>query len=261
MDIKDYSSEADASDTQGFWAYHFSCVNTKKRRVFDVLFGIIVPILCFVFDPMVFGSSGNPRLKLRYFSELKFLVYFFCALSIINLLVWLVFEKKLTKYGNIFGGLLWSSSIGAFLIGVLILPITLFGLLFLIGVFGFIPFVTAFVYLRNGAHAFQSTTRPLNYFGTIATLILCASFMFGVSTLVHLKCNTMLAQSLQLIVTDEPTESAIRVVKYLASTEDADAIVWAYSKEKNPKQRGRMGIAYYKITGNDIQIRLDELES
>ena len=48
----------------GFWRRQFAPSLTRPQVVFDITFGVIGPILCFGFDPLVFrgGLGGAPLL-------------------------------------------------------------------------------------------------------------------------------------------------------------------------------------------------------
>src|SRR5882762_1519627 len=137
----------------GFWRRQFAAEATTSQLVFDVLFGIIAPILCFAFDPIAFrnGFGGGPL-----FAQYQVLVYLFSGLEIVTLVPWLFLREQLPGK-RLIGGILLAGGIFCAAIGCILLPFSLFGLLFyFIGAFGFIPFLTAIVYFRNGCRAYRA---------------------------------------------------------------------------------------------------------
>jgi len=51
------ASESLGPDERSFWRRQFGEDRTDAQQVFDVVFGLIAPILCFYFDPIVFKGS------------------------------------------------------------------------------------------------------------------------------------------------------------------------------------------------------------
>jgi hypothetical protein len=126
---------------------------TQAQRRFDIMFGFVMPVLCFVFDPLVFHRwlSYKPGL----FGRWQFYAYTISALAMVALAVW--FFKASRGGGRppaVLGGMLLAGGVFSLVIGVVLLPFSLMGLVFfLVGAFGFTPFFTAVVYLRNGWRA------------------------------------------------------------------------------------------------------------
>ena len=111
MEKQDFIKQDQGSIKQGFWANQFSEKRTGEQLVFDVLFGIVFPVLCFVFDPIVFRSGFGASNAIFDISNLKLLVYVFAALSMMALICWLKFENRLAGIGNYLGGIFWTSAI------------------------------------------------------------------------------------------------------------------------------------------------------
>ncbi len=42
----------------GYWKRQFQAQGNSKQRVYDWIFGVILPVICFAFDPIVFKGSG-----------------------------------------------------------------------------------------------------------------------------------------------------------------------------------------------------------
>jgi hypothetical protein len=241
-----------------FWSRQFSKDVTVHQSAFDVFFGIVAPILCFIFDPIVFKNRlGVMPLDLDL-TPFKLLVYFFSALSILTLLLWLKLKDKSGLLNAIVAGILLSGSVGSLVIGILILPLTLIGLLFLVGVFGFIPFFTAFVYLRNGVRALNAAKPFVVQPKLTGSVLLGAVLVIGPSVLVQWQINRVVRQSMNDLLRGDmqAAESATRKLRYCSWATDLDQVVWSYSRETDETRKDALAKAYKEITGKDIDNRL-----
>src|SRR5439155_6466882 len=126
---------------------------TRPQISFDIVFGIVGPILCFAFDPIVFrGSFGDRPL----FGDYKIYVYLFSGLQIMMLSFWLPTGAGFQFCNELVGSGLFLGGVFCLAVGVVLLPFSLVGLTLGIGIFGFTPFLTGIVYLRNGVRALRS---------------------------------------------------------------------------------------------------------
>jgi hypothetical protein len=144
---------AAARAPQGFWRRQFGEQATPKQRRFDVAFGFVLPALCFVFDPLVFREwfSDEPGFLL---GRWQFYAYTVSALEMVALAAWLSGAGGRGRPPAALGGVLLAGGVFSLVVGVLILPFSLVGILFFfVGVLGFTPLLTAVVYLRNGWRA------------------------------------------------------------------------------------------------------------
>ncbi len=120
--------------------------------MFDVIFGLVMPVVCMIFDPIVFkGSdalSGEGILR-----DLRWFAYSGLAVELIALGIWLQYGEQLGRGRDVVGGILLGGAVVAALIGVTIFPLSLIGLFLLVGTFGFTPFLTSLVLARNAARA------------------------------------------------------------------------------------------------------------
>ncbi|HEX7901935.1 MAG TPA: hypothetical protein VF950_29520 [Planctomycetota bacterium] len=117
---------------------------TTRQKVFDGVAGIALPLLCLLADPGVF--AGWPY---------RPVVYSFIGTEIAVLAAWLALQKRLRGSALFFAGPLVAGGGFAFVLGVALLPVSVFGLLVLVGVLGFTPFFTAFAFARSGLRAFR----------------------------------------------------------------------------------------------------------
>jgi len=158
LDI-DGNGQSRSAVRPGFWRRQFMPATTRAQRIFDVLFGVVAPVLCFAFDPIVFkdnfGFAGG------LFPEYQSYAYMVSGVEILLLLIWLFCGRQLSPRTRLLGGMLVAGALFSGLIGVIILPFTLIGLfVFGIGIFGFVPFLTGLVYLPQRAKRISTGEQP-----------------------------------------------------------------------------------------------------
>lgn len=242
-----------------FWARQFSRDVTSPQTAFDILFGVVAPILCFIFDPIVFKDSFNLAAFDRGLSHLALFVYIFSALSIITLSLWLILGGRSSSLNAIIAGVLLAGSACSLVIGILILPLSILGLMFFfIGIFGFIPFITAFVYLRNGIRALRTAASLAGQPELTAMVLLGAVLAITPSVLVQWQINRTVTHSMNDLLTGDvhAATSATQKLRTFAWAADFDQLVHAYSRETDPTRKDTLAKAYRDITGTDIETRL-----
>jgi hypothetical protein len=128
----------------------------RARRVFsDLLAGALMPIICVFFDPGVLRETqvGFPPgfLDFRFLSgtELGTILILAVLVQVGMLLLWQLTPRGAPSIAGFFVGSLFVGTLLAVAIGVCILPLTLIGLLLIVGFLGTMPFLTAMVYVRN----------------------------------------------------------------------------------------------------------------
>lgn len=163
MEIQHVTEQHVVSDSSraktGFWKRQFGATVTQPQIFFDVAFGVIAPILCFVFDPIVFRSWLGPPLLGDY----QTLAYLFSGLQIILLCFWLLSGSGRQGLNSFIGGMLLSGAIFCLIGGVVLAPFSLLGLIYGIGVFGFTPapifLLTASATMFNIIETFTMSSR------------------------------------------------------------------------------------------------------
>jgi hypothetical protein len=142
---------------QGFWSRQFTDPITKRQVRFDLTWGVLVPVLALVLDPIIFKGGGTilgpPRLE-----HLRVLAYTCCSINVAILAVWLWRRRAPAPLAAFAGGALLGGAIASVLVGVVILwhywPL----LMTIVGVLQLVPFPLAFVLLRNSVRLLR---RPL----------------------------------------------------------------------------------------------------
>lgn len=143
----------ESASPSDYWVRQFTPPATRRQRVFDVIFGLVMPVVCMIFDPIVFKGSGLFSDE-GMFSELRWFAYTGLAVELIALGIWLQYGEQLSRGRDVVGGTLLGGAIVAALIGMTIFPLSLIGILFiLVGTLGFTPFLTSLVLARNAARA------------------------------------------------------------------------------------------------------------
>lgn len=166
--------------TQGFWQRQFDDAPTTAQRRFDVVFGIVMPVLCFVFDPIVFrrgfGYGGG------LYPQVRFYAYTISALEMVALCAWLCAAGRAGRRPAALAGMLFGGAVFALCVGMAILPYSALGLIVLLGALGFVPFLTAFVYLRNGWRAAGAVGLAGKGSPALAAAAFALGFVFALGT-------------------------------------------------------------------------------
>lgn len=252
-----HSSQANSTleERVGVWG-QFRASLTPGHPIFDIVFGIVMPLVCFYFDPGII--RGNFSTPLRHVS---IFIYGFSGLAIFTLALWLAMGHRMQSLSAAFGVVLFAGAICSFSIGVVILPVTLIGLFFVIGVLGFVPFVTGFVYLRNGLKAIKRVNMSAAGSPRIAMIVLSAVLVTCLPAFAQWKINDIVERSMTEILSRDAgsADAAIRRIRRFQWIVDADKLVREYERETNGPRRERLGRAYKEITGVDIETRLSTL--
>ncbi len=133
-----------------FWRRQFGSLVTSKQRKFDWFFGVVMPAICFFFDPIVFrGWYDDGGMLVKY----KVFAYLLSGTAIMGLAAWLLWGERLKIFAAPLSGLFFVAGIVAALIAVPLVPISVIGAVVLIGLLGFTPLFTSIIFLRNAVRA------------------------------------------------------------------------------------------------------------
>ena len=167
-----------------FW--RVAATDARRRRVFaDLLAGVLMPISCVLFDPGILRDSA-----------LGHVVIAAILVQIAMLLACQLTPRGLPSVSAFFAGSLSVGFLLAIGIGIAILPMTLLGMLLLVGFLGTMPFFTAVVYLRNVISAVRIArtgspdwlTRPMFIVGVVVAV--------GLPLVLHQAFGTQIANYL-----------------------------------------------------------------
>ncbi|MDQ2920730.1 MAG: hypothetical protein M3R52_03815 [Acidobacteriota bacterium] len=263
VDSKHYSDAG-----HGFLRRQFMPPTTRTQMFFDVMFGVVAPVLCFVFDPIVFKADFDMPLVPQY----QAFVYMVSAIEIVLLVLWLACGRKLQLRTPVMGGVLMAGALFSWIIGVLILPFTLLGLMLGIGVFGFIPFLTGLVYFRNGRSAFEfaadhsagspflTQRRTAASWERVRSTIMSCVLLLGPTAGLNLAASALVSQAMKAVLyaDQQRADLAIDEIRYLQlfAKPEVDQLVTAYAGENEGPRKEELKRRYLKLTGNDIEARL-----
>lgn len=179
--IEDLNEEPES----GFWRRQFQKKATAAQKRFDWVFGVIMPVVCFTFDPIVFQTKD-------FFGDYKTLGYLLSYTSVMALAAWLIWGAKL-KWANAFlSGFFAVISVVALVIGITILPLSLLGLLFFfIGALGFTPLFTALVFMRNARRSFDAARIFFERKTLVHTFLLVALLSAIVPPIISVEINRL----------------------------------------------------------------------
>jgi hypothetical protein len=162
-------SSPDVSKPSSFWARQFTGEPTENQLFVDVVAGIVLPLFCLLGDPIVFRASFERPLLAGY----RTVGLVAIGSGMLSLIAWLCVRRP----AALFFGLLGGGFVFASLLGLVLLPTSFIGLIIGIGVLGFTPFLTAFVFFRNGWRAYFQAEKHArrSQFVAIATLAFVVS--------------------------------------------------------------------------------------
>lgn len=138
----------------GFWRRQFRVPPTSGQTIWDALFGIVLPLGCLAGDRIIFGKGwfaghGEDPFGRSIFGELAVLAYTFILTEVGLLALWLLFRRKLSRSAAFFSGPFLAAWIFALVLGAVFFPFSVVGLIFLVGILGFSPWLTFFAFFRN----------------------------------------------------------------------------------------------------------------
>lgn len=241
----------------GFWRRQFAPTVTRPQIIFDVIFGVIGPVLCFAFDPIVFrgGIGGAPLL-----SGYRNLVYLFSGLQIAVLCFWLLTGPGNQVWNKLIGGMLLSGGIFCVTLGLSLAPFSLFGLLLYgVGIFGLTPFLTALVYLRNSSRALRVDKSGAEGFVGVLIPVLGIVVTAGLPLLLSIQVHLMADRAVTEIIEGDEQHAAFAAHRlaplgFFANSE-LDRLVYAYSVAPDEKRKQLLKSCYQEITGENIENR------
>jgi hypothetical protein len=251
--MSDGPSVGTAQDaTSGFWATQFAERVTRPQYVFDVVFGIVVPALCLLFDPVVF--SAGDLVGAGVLHDYRVFGYATVAVSFVLLLLWLVLGPRVRSCTGALAGGLFAAAAFAAGVGLRLLPLSVVFTLAVIGVLGFTPFLTAFVFLRNGVRALRAARCAHPALPVALSAWLGGAAVLGAPALLQLRAARMSAEAITQLLTGGPQEQrqALGTLTAWSLLVDTDQIVRAYEREPDSERRARLKQAYGRITGDSI---------
>ena len=240
-----------------FWFRQFAVERTGAQDAFDVVFGILLPMVTFVADPIVFkgGIVGDEPVLGDY----QLFAYLISGLEMVVLVLWFSLRRHLTSFSAPIGGILIAGGLFSLAVGVLILPYSLLGLIVLIGAAGFTPFLTAFVYFRSGVRALKAQERN-DTFGARFLLAGGAVLLsLGAPWLVSYQLTSTISTATRDLLYGDPVASAqaFERLKWLPIPEaNRREFVETYRLERNIERKSLLKRYYAELTGEDLDLKV-----
>ncbi len=242
------------SKKEGFWERQSSPNSTTAQDIFDVLFGAIIPVLLLIYDPVVFRNTGSCYATEPLLEQYATFAYLAIGLGVVALLIWLF--VGMGPYKAVAAGILFTGTLFAAVVGIAILPTSIPGLLILLGALGFVPFLTAFVYYRNGRRAYRAAYSSTPDWKKI-TAGMIAGFILaiGLPAAAQLQVTSTIASAMPQIVANPvtPDPASIEALTHLnalclhlcTSNIQVAFVRAAYAREES---RQALGEIYTQIT-------------
>ena len=241
----------------GFWRRQFTPIPTRAQDTFDIIFAVVMPIMVLVMDPLVFkgDSFGVPLMQ-----DYQLLAYLVCTIEMGLFLTWRTFRRQLVEFAPVFAGVFFAGAMFSAAIGILILPYSVIGLMFLlIGALGFTPLFTALVFLRNGVRALRANVNNSTILFRLSVATLSAALVIGLPILTSIQLERAISASVDTLVagnvTDaEAAEARLKWFRFIPF-KHSNEIATAYVLETDSAKRDVLKRVYKNITGEDIEMR------
>jgi len=115
--------------------------------------GVVFPLICFAFDPGIFRSTVlQPD---GFLGDFQTFAYTLSSVSILSMMAWLLWGKRVGWLAPWMAGTFFSASLVSLAIGIALFPISLIGLIVIVGLLGFTPLFFSLVYFRSGMRALR----------------------------------------------------------------------------------------------------------
>jgi len=229
-------------------------LSTTKGQWLDIIGGLALPALCVIADPivfkqsMLFGDLGGPLLQ-RY--------VVFAYLEILLGMTALALFLRRSPVSPFLGGTLLVGAVFALVLGTLLLPFALVGLLIGIGILGFTPFLSSFVFARAGLRALRMCrtrmkTRVVVVYASLGVMLTLA-LPIGSQMAVNSRADAAVER---ILAGDRSSTGMLRVLHWAA---DLSPIITAYVSEKDESRKEQLAQTYEEITGTRIEDRIAAL--
>ena len=237
----------------GFWRRQFRQETTQSQTIFDWLFGVIIPTICVVADPVVFKGNFFRGALLGQFRPFAYLLSFVCILA---MAAWLIWGARLKWVASPVAGLFLLGSGISLLVGIVILPVSLLGLIVLVGAAGFTPLISSVVYFRNGIRAYRAAVPGLGDEVARRFALLAGLFAFVTPYVINIQISHIVSEVAQADAATVGREGL--KLKYISPLVNLDPVSFRYHEraepdEKNSPRMRELAKLYQEVTGKDIE--------
>jgi len=238
----------------GFWQRQFQLQGNSIQKTYDWIFGVILPVICFVFDPLVFKGRFVGRSAL--FANYRPFAYVLCFACITALAAWLIFGEKLRWLNGFLAGLFFLGGAIALLVGIILFPFSFAGLVVLIGALGFTPLFTAVVYLRNAFRALDASkmflVKSVRNYAFAFGIIFSASLAWTINSEVKNSLRNIEYGDAEAVYAEQTK------LKFLAPLVNFNNLISIYHREPDGSDKSKAVAEVYKAaTGESIENKSD----
>jgi hypothetical protein len=232
------------------------------------LLGIVIPAALLWFDPFVFSHVGDSLMG--SFSSAAYIVI---ALSMAAFLMQLIPGPRPAKVSYLLAGAMVPGLVVACLVGIVILPISVVGILvYGLGLLGLYPFIFSVLYFRSARSAFLEGSRND---GARATepgrhhrrwRMLCAPIA-GFATVIGIAALMMIAANRELDRLaaaarrgDNLSRIDWRRERFLTWAGNLDRIAIEFKQDSDSEHaHDDLAAVYHQLTHGDVEARLYQL--
>lgn len=241
----------------GFWKNQFGPNRTGTQDKFDMVFGLVLPIVCLVADPLVFKSF--PIFGPAILEDYQFFAYVVCTVEMGFFLVWRTFPTRVSAFSPLFAGVFLIGACFSTVIGLAMLPVTLLSVLFVIGVLGLLPFISGFVYLRNGVRALRVHPNHAPIVFRLWLAVLSGLFVMVPLTFATIYAERSIQGSVDTMIYGSVTQAEVAANRLkwfrFIPLKEYNRLALAYGREWDIHKKAVLGRAYWELTGEDIDLR------
>ncbi len=226
---------------------------TQKRRIFDIVFGIIFPLICFYVEWQGINIMFAPTRIIPW--PLRTPLYLTVLICSAALVIHHTTRPSWRWVNTMFIGP--SFLVGGFLalgMGVILAPMTMVGLIMIIGILGFVPFFTMFAYWRGFIYLVKNTQPDYSF--TLLLMLICACLLILFIVGAGMYANHLVAYYEDMVLSDRAYNFRTGLdglKKYkLFTWNDYSRILMEYGRCDAEKKK-RLTQAYHELTEEDIE--------
>ena len=236
----------------GFWRRQFAQRPTRWQTIFDWAFGVIIPTICVAFDPVVFKGNLFRGALLGQVRPFAYLLSFTCIMA---MTAWLIWGTKLQWMASTVAGVFFLGSAISLVVGIVILPVSLLGLIILVGALGFTPLFSAVVYVRNGIRAYRVAVPAVGAVVAWRFTFLAGLFAFVTPSVVNIQISNIVSEVAHGDAATVRREGmTLRYISPLVNMDPVSIRYHAASEpdEKNSARMQELAHVYEEVTGKSI---------
>lgn len=248
---KENKFENEVTEKKPFWRRQFQKESTHSQETFDWFFGVIMPVICFAFDPIVFETIGIGKSYLGNYKPFAYILSFISVMAMSSFLIW---GKKLKWVNGFLAGFFAIGGFISLIIGIVLLPISLFGLIILIGALGFTPLCSSLVFLRNSLRAFHFAQPHFQRKVLIRSAILAGLFGLITPAVINFEIQNLLNKMKNGDV--QTIRKNSQYLKFAAPITNFDLLTEGYNFQDNSDEIKAFAEEFENLTGESIEERM-----